>query len=486
MTISDITTSDITTSDLANSGIAGSTATRSHRAETVRVLCGATVLLPGDPGFDEARTPWNLAVDQRPAAVAFPTNAEETAEVVRAAVDAGLRVAPQSTGHNAGPLGRLDDVVIVRTSGMDSVQIDPVRQRARVGGGAIWLPVVQAAAAEGFAVLHGSSPDVGVAGYSLGGGIFLYARKLGLQTNSITGVQIVTADGSIVWADATENAELFWAIRGGGGNFGIVTALEFAIFPFDTTYAGMMVWDRRDTERVLRGWLAWAADAPDEVTTSFRVLDLPPLPDIPEPFRGRQLVVIDGAVLASDQRGSEILSALRDLGPELDTFGRVPVASLARLHMDPEGPTPGASNAVVLAGMPEEAIRAFVDLAGPASQSTLLVNEIRQLGGALSRPHPGAGAMPTLDGEFLVLGAAIAATPEMGAAARRDADRLVAAMHPFRAGRQYLNFVEHAADPSSGYDPVTWGRLVTIKTAYDVDAVIVANHPVRRTFEIED
>jgi len=281
MTISDITTSDITTSDLANSGIAGSTATRSHRAETVRVLCGATVLLPGDPGFDEARTPWNLAVDQRPAAVAFPTNAEETAEVVRAAVDAGLRVAPQSTGHNAGPLGRLDDVVIVRTSGMDSVQIDPVRQRARVGGGAIWLPVVQAAAAEGFAVLHGSSPDVGVAGYSLGGGIFLYARKLGLQTNSITGVQIVTADGSIVWADATENAELFWAIRGGGGNFGIVTALEFAIFPFDTTYAGMMVWDRRDTERVLRGWLAWAADVPDEVTTSFRVLNLRRCPTSP-------------------------------------------------------------------------------------------------------------------------------------------------------------------------------------------------------------
>jgi len=159
------------------------------------------------------------------------------------------------------------------------------------------------------------------------------------------------------------------------------------------------------------------------VTTSFRVLNLPPLPDIPEPFRGRQLVVIDGAVLASDQRGSEILSALRDLGPELDTFGRVPVASLARLHMDPEGPTPGASNAVVLAGMPEEAIRAFVDLAGPASQATLFVNEIRQLGGALSRPHPGAGAMPTLDGEFLVLGAGIAATPEMGAAARRDARR---------------------------------------------------------------
>src|SRR6478609_2924471 len=459
---------------------------RRTRAESLRGLCGGAVYLPGDPGFDDARAAWNVAVDQRPAAVAYPANAIETSQLVQAAVAAGLRVGPQSTGHNAGPLGRLDDVMIVRTSAMTHIDIDPVRQVATVGGGALWLPVVEAAAEHGFAVLHGSSPDVGVAGYSLGGGIFMYARKLGMQTNNITGLEVVTADGSILWASDAENSELFWALRGGGGSFGIVTALELRMFGFQDAYAGMMVWDRTETERVLRRWVQWAGDAPDEVTTSFRVLNLPPLPDIPEPFRGRQLVVIDGAVLASDQRGSEILSALRDLGPELDTFGRVPVASLARLHMDPEGPTPGVSNAVVLAGMPEEAIRAFVDLAGPASQSTLLVNEIRQLGGALSRPHPGAGAMPTLDGEFLVLGAGIAATPEMGAAARRDADRLVAAMHPFRAGRQYLNFVEHAADPSSGYDPVTWGRLVTIKTAYDVDAVIVANHPARRTFEIED
>ena len=236
----------------------------------------------------------------------------ETSQLVQAAVAAGLRVAPQSTGHNAGPLGRLDDVVIIRTSAMTHIDIDPVRQVATVGGGALWLPVVEAAAAHGFAVLHGSSPDVGVAGYSLGGGIFMYARKLGMQTNNITGLEVVTADGSILWASDTENAELFWALRGGGGSFGIVTALEFSIFPFQDAYAGMLVWDRTETERVLRRWVQWAGDAPDEVTTSFRVLNLPPLPDIPEAFRGRQLVIIDGAVLASDERSVEILAALRD------------------------------------------------------------------------------------------------------------------------------------------------------------------------------
>ena len=459
---------------------------RVTRAQSLRGLCGGAVYLPGDPGFDEARTPWNVAVDQRPAAVAYPANAEETSQLVRAAVAAGLRVAPQSTGHNAGPLGRLDDVVLIRTSAMTHVDIDPVHQVARVGGGALWLPVVEAAAAQGFAVLHGSSPDVGVAGYSLGGGIFLYARKLGLQTNSITGVELVTADGSILWASATENAELFWALRGGGGNFGIVTTLQFAMFPFRTAYAGMLVWDRTETERVLRRWVQWTADAPEEVTTSFRVLNLPPLPELPEAFRGRQLVVIDGAVLASDERSIEILAALRDLGPDMDTFGRVPVEALSRLHMDPEGPTPAVSGTALLDSMPEAAIDAFVEHAGPGTTSTLLIHELRQLGGALGRPHPGAGAMPMVEGQFLALGVGIAATPEMGAAGQRDADALTEALAPFTSARQYLNFVEHPTDPSAGYDPVTWGRLVTLKSAFDPDAVIVANHPVRRTFEIED
>ena len=459
---------------------------RVTRAQSLRGLCGGAVYLPGDPGFDEARTPWNVAVDQRPAAVAYPANAEETSQLVRAAVAAGLRVAPQSTGHNAGPLGRLDDVVLIRTSAMTHVDIDPVHQVARVGGGALWLPVVEAAAAQGFAVLHGSSPDVGVAGYSLGGGIFLYARKLGLQTNSITGVELVTADGSILWASATENAELFWALRGGGGNFGIVTTLEFAMFPFRTAYAGMLVWDRTETERVLRRWVQWTADAPEEVTTSFRVLNLPPLPELPEAFRGRQLVVIDGAVLASDERSIEILAALRDLGPDMDTFGRVPVEALSRLHMDPEGPTPAVSGTALLDSMPEAAIEAFVEHAGPGTTSNLLIHELRQLGGALGRPHPGAGAMPMVEGQFLALGVGIAATPEMGAAGQRDADALTEALAPFSSAREYLNFVEHPTDPSAGYDPVTWGRLVTLKSAFDPDAVIVANHPVRRTFEIED
>ncbi|MCW2765838.1 MAG: linked oxidase domain protein, partial [Nocardioides sp.] len=274
-------------------------------AEALRGLLGDRIHLPGDPGYHAARLPWNVAVDQRPAAVALPQNAQEVGAVVRMAGELGLRVAPQSTGHNAGPLAArgLDDVVLVRTSAMGMAIADPTRDIVRVEGGALWEPAVDVAAAHGRAVLHGSSPDVGIAGYSLGGGIGWYARSLGLAANSLTAVEIVIGDGSLVRASAAENAELFWALRGGGGSFGVVTALEFRMHPIETAYAGFLMWDLADIEPVLREWSAWAPGAPDEVTTSFRAMRLPPMPELPDFLRGRSVVIVDGAVLGSDERG---------------------------------------------------------------------------------------------------------------------------------------------------------------------------------------
>src|SRR4051794_9908748 len=414
------------------------------RAESLRGLCGGNVHLPGDPGYDAASTPWNVAVRQRPAAVAVPRDAADVSAVVRAAAAAGLRVAPQSTGHNAGPLAAhgLDDVVIVRTSSLTDVEVDEARGIVRVGGGTLWEAAVDAAAAVGQTVLHGSSPDVGIAGYSLGGGMGWYARKLGLATNSLTAVEVVIGDGTLVRADAETNAELFWALRGGGGNFGVVTALEFAMFPIETAYAGMLVWDQVHAEQVLRTWAQWAPGAPDEVTTSFRLLNLPPLPELPEGFRGRSLVVIDGAVLDTDERAEAILADLRALHPELDTFGRVPAKSLVRLHMDPEGPTPAVSDSAMLDALPDDALAAFLEAAGPGSGTSLLAAELRQLGGALGRPHPGGGVLSHLDGTFAMFAVGVAPTPEMAAQGQADARRLVAALTPYSSGRSYLNFAE--------------------------------------------
>ena len=444
-------------------------------AEALRGLCGGAVHLPGDPGYDAARMPWNLAVDQRPAAVVYPASTAEVVEVVRAATAAGLQVAPQGTGHNAGPLGSLSDVVLLRTSAMTGVTVDPVARRVRVQAGTLWLDAVEAAAEHGLTVLHGSSPDVGVVGYSLGGGMGWYARHYGLQANAITGAEIVTADGRVRSVDADHEPELFWALRGGGGNVGIVTELEFKAFDFTDAYAGWLVWDASDADRVLRAWAAWAIDVPSLVTTSFRLLRIPPIEEMPEPFRGRHLVVIDGAVLSDGGAAAAILAPLRAEKPELDTFATVPTAGLVRLHMDPEGPTPAVSQTAVLDHLPAEGIDAFLKA---SSETELLVVELRQLGGALGRAADDAGALACLDGQFVLLALQMALTPEMAAQGLADAQHVVDAVSPWTNGRTYLNFAEAPTDVSSGYRAEAWERLQSVRAAVDPAGVLKANHRV--------
>jgi hypothetical protein len=454
-------------------------------ASPLRGLLDGRVHLPGDPGYDAARVAWNLAVDQRPAAVALPRTAAEVATVVRLAAEAGLRVAPQSTGHNAGPLAAhgLDDVVIVRTSEMSTAVADPARGIVRVEGGAVWEPAVEAAAAHGRAVLHGSSPDVGVAGYTLGGGIGWYSRKLGLAANSLTAVELVIADGTLVRADATTNAELFWAVRGGGGSFGVVTALEFATFDIQSAYAGFLLWDLSRIEPVLREWSAWAPTAPEEITTSFRAMRLPPLPELPEFLRGRAIVVVDGAVLGSDERGQELLAGLRALQPEVDTFGRMPAPALTRLHMDPEGGAPGVSDSTMLGSFPDAAVDAYLAEVGPDASTSLLAAELRQLGGALARPHEGGGVLDRLDAEFVTFAVGMAMSPEMGAQVHDDAVRLNQALEPFQNGRQYSNFAENPVDSRTLFRPEAWAQLTGIRSAVDPHGLFLANHVVPRLYE---
>jgi FAD/FMN-containing dehydrogenase len=174
------------------------------------------LVLPHEPGWNEARLAWNLAVDQQPAAVALPESPEDVAAVVRWARGRGLRVAPQGTGHNAAAMGSLAHTVLVKTERMRSVTIDPVARSARVEAGVLWAEVSEAAAEHGLAALAGSSPDVGVVGYSLGGGISWFARKHGLAANSVTAIELVNAVGELVRADAENESELYWALRGGG------------------------------------------------------------------------------------------------------------------------------------------------------------------------------------------------------------------------------------------------------------------------------
>jgi hypothetical protein len=200
-------------------------------------------------------------------------------------------------------------------------------------------------------------------------------------------------------------------------------------------------------------------------------------------MRGRELVVIDGAVLDTDERARELLAGLRALGPELDTFARVPTRTLTRLHMDPEGPTPVTSGTTMLAELPEEGVAAFLEQVGAGASTSLLMAEIRQLGGALGRPHPGGGALSHFEGRFLVFAGAVAATPELAAAGHADAARLVEALSPWSNGRHYLNFAEDPVDVRTGFADRAWIQLTGIRSAVDPDGLFVGNHPVPRLYE---
>jgi FAD/FMN-containing dehydrogenase len=444
----------------------------------LRARCRGAVLVPGDPGWDAARASWQLAVDQYPAAVAYPESEQDVVEIVQAARELELRVAPQATGHNAAPLGPLDDTILLRTGAMRGVRIDPARGTARVRAGALWQDVTTRAGAYGLATLAGSSPNVGVAGYSLGGGVGWFGRRYGLQANHLTAVELVTADGHHVRADHEYESDLFWALRGGGGSFGVVTALEFELLPVRSAYAGALVWDWREAGPVLLRFSEWARSAPDLITTAARILQIPDVPTVSSPLRGRQIVMIDGAFLGDPADADRVLAPLRSLRPELDTFTTMPAASLQRLHGDPEHPTAAVSEHRMLAELPREAVEAFLTVAGPRSGSPLLTAELRQLGGALGRRPESHGALSHLDGEFAMIAAGLALTDEMALANMVAARELSKALEPWCNARPYLNFEEHTSRAASFFDEETYGRLRSIKARVDPRRVIRANHPV--------
>src|SRR6185437_4468925 len=215
---------------------------------SVTALAGR-VVLPEHPNWDQARLGWNLGVDQQPAAVVFPESAQDVVAAVELARAFELRVAAQGTGHNAAPLGALADTVLVKTERMRGIEVDPKTRIARIDAGVRTLELVEACAQHGLAPLAGSSPDVGVVGYTLGGGLSWFGRKYGLAASHVHAIELVTADGQLVRVDHEHEPDLFWALRGGGSSFGIVTALELQLIPVSAAYAGILWWPiERDRE----------------------------------------------------------------------------------------------------------------------------------------------------------------------------------------------------------------------------------------------
>jgi len=446
----------------------------------LRDRVAGAVVTPGDEAWDEARQAWNLAADQRPAAVVIAESADDVLEVVRFARENGFGVSGQGTGHAAAALERhLERTILIKTHLMRRVEIDAKARIARVEAGALWMDVTVPAQDHGLAALSGSSPDVGVVGYTLGGGLSWLSRTHGVAANSVTAIEVVTADGQLLRTDATNEPGLFWALRGGGGSFGIVTAMEFALYPQPQVYAGTLFFPIERAREVLQAWRELAPQMPEAMTTVGRLLMLPPLEEIPEPVRGRSFVIVEAIYLGDEAEGSRLLEPLRRLGPEMDTTGTITVAALSALHMDPEHPVPGAGDGMLLRDLPAEAIDAVAGLAETGAVSALLSVELRQLGGAVARRVPGSGVVGHFDAGYALFAVGIAPVPPAKAAVHRAVDAVFSALGQWRAPSGYINFVERETDLRTIYPPASLQRLRELKRWYDPGDMIRSNHPIR-------
>jgi FAD/FMN-containing dehydrogenase len=434
------------------------------------------VLAPDDSGWDTARQAWNLAVDQRPALVAVPVDAADVVAIVEFARSNGLRVAPQGTGHNASPIGSLEDTILLPTRRMRGVVIDAEARTARVQAGTLTVEVAEAATEVGLFPLLGSGPDVGVVGYTLGGGLSWLGRKHGLAANHVTAVEVVTPDGELRRATKTEHPEVFWALRGGGGSFGVVTALEYGLFPYGELYAGMFLWPFERHAEVLAAWHGLTRSALDELTTWFRLLHLPPLEELPPFLKGRSVVVIDGIFVGDTADGEEAVAELRALGPELDTWAPMTAAAVSHLHMDPEQPTPAAGDATLLGELDAAGLAAFAGALQPGTP--LIFGELRHLGGALARAPEDAGALGALPGNFSLFASGVVVGPDAAAAVQEALQGLRSAMAGYETGRSNANFVERAVDPATLFAKDDYERLQAVRAAVDPDGLMAAAHTI--------
>jgi hypothetical protein len=435
------------------------------------------VAQPGDSGWDQARAAWNLAADRQPAAVAFVESAADVAAVIDFASRHGLKVTGRGTGHGAVAIGALEQTIVIKTERMREIELDEQAQTARVEAGVLAMELGAAAQAKGLCSLPGSAPDVGVIGYTLGGGLSWLGRRYGFACNRVQAIELVTADGELRRVDAEHDSDLFWALRGGGGCYAIVTALHVALLPISELYAGIMIFPAELGVDAIRAYRDWTKTAPEEITSIVRFLRPPPLPDVPEPLRDRPLITIDAAFIGEQTEGERLLAPLREIGePIIDTFAQIPAEALSKIHMDPEQPVPGLGHHALISALPDEAIDAFVGAVGPDAGSPLLLAELRHIGGALGRAGENAGALAKLDADFLMFGIGMPMTPELGQAIDGYLDHLDQTMAPWRADGGYFNFAERPCGIDAILPSDTHERLLEVKRRWDPDGLISANH----------
>lgn len=439
--------------------------------------CGE-VFTPETPGFAEASLGFNLAEPHRPDAVVQVVDAADVAAVVRFAAQRGLPVRVQATGHVIGT--PMSGGVLVSTVRMRDVDIDVEHRAARVGAGVRWEEVIAAASPHGLACLCGSSPDVGVIGYTLGGGMGPMARTFGFNADRVHRIHMVDAKGLVLEIDRQNQPELFWALRGGKPDVGIVTEIEFGLMDLDTYYGGAIYFPGDQASAVMHAFASWAPGLPESVSTSIALLWLPDLPEVPDPLRGRLSVHLRFVHIGSPERGAELLAPMRAVtSPLIDQVDVHPVQAIATVHQDPTEPMPARDEGLLLRELPAQAIDALLAVCGPNTEVPLVMVEVRLMGGALARGG-GDSAVGGRDGQFSVFVVG-PYPPPLRAAVDASSAAVLDALRPWSTGGALINFQGFATRPHqvrAAWPAEVRARLDDIKRTWDPDGVFRFAYPV--------
>jgi FAD/FMN-containing dehydrogenase len=456
------------------------TSSPSDVLDDLQLRVAGPVLTGDDPRVAAEVAGFNTTYTPRPVAVVGATCADDVAAAVRWAADRGHPVAVQSTGH--GLVSDLAGSVLVTTRRLSSVAVDPVARTARVGAGVRWAQVIEAAAPHGLAPLNGSSSGVGVVGYTLGGGLGPMARRYGFAADHVRSVELVTADGAVRRVDAISDPELFWALRGGKGNFGIVTELEFDLVPVASLHGGGVFFPGEAAAALLHAYRTWVETLPEETTTSIALLRLPPLPALPEPLRGRFVVHLRFAHLGPADEGAALLAPMRAVAPAImDLVGDMPYAAVDSIHMDPVDPMPTWERGATLRALPAEAVDALLAAAGPDVEVPLIMVELRHLGGAVARPAPTPNAVAGRGAAFALFALGPMAGPlveTVPALTQAVVDR----MAPWAARGALLNFLGSAGPDRVRrlWDDADLDRLLAVKRRLDPGGLFSTGHALVR------
>ena len=440
-------------------------------APAIGSTLAGTVIRRGDPTYDEARRVWNGMVDRSPAVIVRCSSTADVVAAVNHARDNGLVLAVRGGGHNAGGLALCDDGLVIDLSGMRAVTVDPDRRTARVQGGALWRDFDAATHPHGLATTGGLISTTGVGGLTLGGGLGWLMRQHGLACDNVTAVEIVTADGSVRRASATENTDLFWGIRGGGGNFGVVTSFEFRLHPVRSLYAGMLVYPGPRAPEVLRRYRDVAMKAPDELTVFAALMTAPD---------GMPITAVLTAYNGPVSAGEAALKPLRDLGPVADQVTEMPYPALQ--SMLDEGFPSGLQvywRSDFLESLPDDAIDALCERFN-AITSPLSALLIEQFGGAVARVPAEETAFAQRDALFNLAVISRWTDPATAETHIGWARKSSESARPFASGGVYVNYLgAEGADRVRAAYGTKYDRLVALKQKYDPTNLFRTNQNIQ-------